>query len=244
MAQSSQRRAIANYRRRQGERGLCRYEVRELDPDKPLVRLIAARLAANDPDAQRLRAELAQEVTGEQPRRGGIFAALRRSPMVGVELDLFAGMSPKVVTSTGGTLPDRHEHRRRSDAASSVSGCDDVVRVRRMITTCLSATLTLGELGWGILQLPVGRRRREREAWFAGPEGPPLLFAHRVLSFDTATASVWARLMAEGHAGGRSRSAMDMIIAATAVVHDCVVVTANERHFHDVVAFINPTAST
>ena len=105
------------------------------------------------------------------------------------------------------------------------------------------ATLTLGELERGILQLPMGRRRRELEAWFAGPEGPPLLFAHRVLSFDTATASVWARLMAEGHAGGRPRSALDMIIAAPAVVHDCVVVTANERHFRDVVAFVNPAVS-
>jgi hypothetical protein len=62
--------------------------VRGLDSDKSLVRLSAARLAVDDLDAQRLRVELTQEVTGEQPRRGGIFAALRRSPMVGVELDL------------------------------------------------------------------------------------------------------------------------------------------------------------
>jgi hypothetical protein len=33
-------------------------------------------------------AEPTQEVTGGQPRRGGIFAALRRSPIVGVKLDL------------------------------------------------------------------------------------------------------------------------------------------------------------
>jgi hypothetical protein len=39
--------------------------VRGLDYDKPLVRRIAARLAANDPDAQRLHAELMQEVTRE-----------------------------------------------------------------------------------------------------------------------------------------------------------------------------------
>ena len=58
MAQSSQRRAIANYRRRQRERGLCRYEVRGPESDKSLVRLIAARLASNDPDVQRLRVEL------------------------------------------------------------------------------------------------------------------------------------------------------------------------------------------
>ena len=31
-----------------------------------------------------------------------------------------------------------------------------------------------------------------------------------------------------------------MIIAATAEANDCVVVTANERHFQDVVEFINP----
>ena len=88
MTQSSQRRATANYRGRQRERGLCRYEVRGLRSDKTLVHQIAARLASNEPDAQRLRAELTQELVGEQPRRGGIFAALRRSPMVGVELDL------------------------------------------------------------------------------------------------------------------------------------------------------------
>ncbi len=88
MAQSSQRRAIANSRGRQRERGLCRHEVRGLDSDKSLVRLIAARLAANDRNAQRLGAERAQEAAGEQPRRDGIFTALRRAPPVGVKLDL------------------------------------------------------------------------------------------------------------------------------------------------------------
>ncbi|MGA8382118.1 MAG: hypothetical protein WB710_13425 [Stellaceae bacterium] len=31
-----------------------------------------------------------------------------------------------------------------------------------------------------------------------------------------------------------------MLIAATAVANRCTVVTANERHFRDVVEFINP----
>jgi len=35
-----------------------------------------------------------------------------------------------------------------------------------------------------------------------------------------------------------------MIIAATALAHDCVVVTANERHFAGVVEFLDPTAET
>jgi predicted nucleic acid-binding protein len=46
--------------------------------------------------------------------------------------------------------------------------------------------------------------------------------------------------MAEGRAIGRSRSPIDMIIAATAAANQCVVVTANERHFQGAVDFINP----
>jgi predicted nucleic acid-binding protein len=46
--------------------------------------------------------------------------------------------------------------------------------------------------------------------------------------------------MAEGTATGRPRSAVDMVIAATAAANDCVVVTANERHFQGAVQFLNP----
>lgn len=104
------------------------------------------------------------------------------------------------------------------------------------------STLTVAEIRRGILEKAPGRRRRELEAWFAGPEGPPALFAGRVLAFDERAALDWARLMAEGTAAGRPRSALDMIMAATAVAHGLVVATANERHFRDAgVAWLNPT---
>jgi toxin FitB len=38
----------------------------------------------------------------------------------------------------------------------------------------------------------------------------------------------------------RPRSALDMVIAATAAANDCVVVTANERHIEGAVEFLNP----
>lgn len=41
----------------------------------------------------------------------------------------------------------------------------------------------------------------------------------------------WARLMADAKAAGRPRSALDMIIAAVAVVHKCMIVTDNEKDF-------------
>jgi predicted nucleic acid-binding protein len=52
-----------------------------------------------------------------------------------------------------------------------------------------------------------------------------------VLPFDEKAGLIWARLMADGTAKGRPRSALDMIIAAIAEANDCVVVTDNEKDF-------------
>jgi len=95
MPTSSQRRAIETHRRRLAERGLGRFEVRGLDADKDLIRGIARRLAANDEAARTLRADLARRVNdGEPPRVGGVLAALRRSPLVGADLDLAREETP------------------------------------------------------------------------------------------------------------------------------------------------------
>lgn len=93
------------------------------------------------------------------------------------------------------------------------------------------SALTIAEIRRGILEKPRGKKRDALEAWFAGPEGPQALFAGRVLALDEKAALIWARLMAEGRAAGRPRSALDMIIAAIAGANDCVVVTDNERDF-------------
>jgi predicted nucleic acid-binding protein len=93
------------------------------------------------------------------------------------------------------------------------------------------STLTVAEIKRGILEKPVGRKRRELERWFAASEGPQMLFAGRVLPLDEKAALVWARVMAEGTASGRPRSALDMMIAAIAEANDCIVVTDNEKDF-------------
>ena len=101
------------------------------------------------------------------------------------------------------------------------------------------ASLTVAEIRRGILEKPAGTRRDELEVWFSGPEGPQALFAGRVLSFDEKAGLRWARLMAEGKARGRPRSALDTIIAAVADTNECVVVTDNERDFEGV-DFLSP----
>lgn len=101
------------------------------------------------------------------------------------------------------------------------------------------ASLTLAEIRRGILEKPAGKKRRALERWFAGDEGPQALFAGRVLAFDEKAGLIWARLMAEGTARGRPRSALDMIIASVAEANECVVATDNEQHFERL-RFINP----
>ena len=85
---SSQKRAIQNYRSRLSERGLSRFEVLGRDADRDLIRSFARHLAEGGPEASQLRAAVSQTIAGEPPRKGGILAALRRSPMAGADLDL------------------------------------------------------------------------------------------------------------------------------------------------------------
>jgi hypothetical protein len=85
---SSQKRAIKNYRSRLSERGLARFEVLGLTADRNLIRSLARRLAEGGPEASQLRMAVGQTIAGEPPKRGGILAALRRSPLVGADLDL------------------------------------------------------------------------------------------------------------------------------------------------------------
>lgn len=87
MDSSSQKRAIKNYRSRLIKRGMARFEVRGLDADRDLIRSLAKHLADDGPDAARIRATVSRSITGEPPRKGGILDALRRSPLVGADLD-------------------------------------------------------------------------------------------------------------------------------------------------------------
>ena len=88
MSTTPQKRALHNYRKRLNQRGLARFEVLGLDADRELIRSLARRLAETGPDAERLRTTVGQSLFGEPPKKGGILAALRRSPLVGADLDV------------------------------------------------------------------------------------------------------------------------------------------------------------
>ena len=97
-------------------------------------------------------------------------------------------------------------------------------------------SIILGEIEYGILITPDGRKRRRLQEWFA--TGVQKL---HVLNFDSATASAWARLLARLRKAGKAMPIKDSLIAASALAFDLEVVTRNERDFRTAgVGVINP----
>jgi hypothetical protein len=86
--------------------------------------------------------------------------------------------------------------------------------------------IVLGEVRFGILLLSKGKRRTTLEQWF--DEGVQRL---QCLPWEAATGLRWAELLARLRASGQAMPIKDSLIAATALVHDLVVVTRNRIDF-------------
>lgn len=88
MSNAAQKKAIENYRARLTQRGFKRFEVLALESDRDLIRSLARQLAEEGPEAEQVRQTVRALVSGGPPKSGGILSALRRSPLVGADLDL------------------------------------------------------------------------------------------------------------------------------------------------------------
>lgn len=89
MGSPAQKKATDSYRARLTRRGLKRFEVLAPESDRDLIRSLARQLAEDGPEAEQARAAIrAALAAGDPPRSGGILSALRRSPLVGADLDL------------------------------------------------------------------------------------------------------------------------------------------------------------
>ena len=96
--------------------------------------------------------------------------------------------------------------------------------------------IILGEIQFGILLLPKGKKRQRLERWFA--EGIGKIHC---LPWEAATGLRWAKLLATLRASGKAMPIKDSMIAATALAHDLTVATRNSRDFSKTgVKIVNP----
>ena len=86
----------------------------------------------------------------------------------------------------------------------------------------------LGELRFGILILPMGRKKTALESWFN--HGVALLHC---LPWDAETGLKWAELLARLRTSGKAMPVKDSLVAATAIVHGLAVVTRNRADFQN-----------
>lgn len=101
------------------------------------------------------------------------------------------------------------------------------------------SVITLAELRRGVARLDDGARRRRLDNWLR--HDVPDRFAGRILPIDEAVADSWGEVTARREASGHGITAMDALIAATAIVHGLTLVTRNVRDFAPpVTAIVNP----
>ena len=84
----------------------------------------------------------------------------------------------------------------------------------------------LGELRFGILILPRGRKRTELERWFDAGVG-----RLHCLAWDADTGLKWAELLARLRKRGKGMPVKDSLIAATAAFHGLAIATRNRADF-------------
>jgi predicted nucleic acid-binding protein len=98
--------------------------------------------------------------------------------------------------------------------------------------------IVVGELRFGILLLPAGRKRAALERWFdAG------IRRLHCLAWDAETGARWAALLARLRRTGSAMPIKDSLIAATALVHDLTVATRNRTDFANAgVSVVDPFA--
>jgi len=96
--------------------------------------------------------------------------------------------------------------------------------------------IILGELEFGILKLPQGKRRKGLLDWFtSGARYLPLV------ELDAGTATCWAHLLADLRRDGLGMPVKDSLIAASALQHGFTVATRNTRDFVPAkVRLVNP----
>lgn len=99
-------------------------------------------------------------------------------------------------------------------------------------------SVTVGELWFGAVRLPAGRRRREL---LESLEQLVLQAGDRLLSFDEPASRAYGQLRADQEAAGRAVEVEDLMIGAICLARGLPLATRNVRHFEGFgIRLVNP----
>ncbi len=90
------------------------------------------------------------------------------------------------------------------------------------------SVISIGEIAKGVALLPEGRHKRDLHEWLETIERQ---YSDRLLPVDRQTTRIWGELAATAQRAGRTVSASDGLIAATALQHGLHVMTRNTAGF-------------
>ena len=123
-----------------------------------------------------------------------------------------------------------------SEATKPAPSARVIAWLRRHEAELVVTPIVLGELEYGILLLPAGKRRTRLVDWFA--QGAQRM---RSLDLDARTASTWAGLLSRLKKKGLAMPIKDSLIAASALAHGLTVATRDTADFRNGgVPLVNP----
>ena len=99
------------------------------------------------------------------------------------------------------------------------------------------SAVTIGELCYGIERLPISRKKHELSVYLYSII--PKWFKGRVIPIENELALEWGKMRARAK---RTLPGLDSLIAATALLHNMILVTKNIKDFNDIegIDLINP----
>lgn len=107
---------------------------------------------------------------------------------------------------------------------------------QRPANSLFLSVLTLGEIRKGVDGVAAAAKRLQLQDWLE--VDLPAFFTGRILPIDATVATRWGQLLASTP---RPLPAIDSLLAATALVHNLILVTRNESDFADLpLQVINP----
>lgn len=100
------------------------------------------------------------------------------------------------------------------------------------------SAVTVGEIRRGLERLSFSKKKISLQNWL---EELRRKFSGRILPLTGETFSLWGKMYADNERKGMTRPILDLLLEATALEHDLILVTRNTRNFQgSAVTLLNP----